>query len=59
MPNDGDEFLNLVWAQCEEYVRNEDYDDRLPETAIVSRTGSRVAQALTVMAFGPEILLLG
>jgi hypothetical protein len=60
MPNDGDEFLNAMWVQAQEYVENEwEYDRPAPEKAIIGRTASRVAQALAVLAFGADVLLLG
>jgi|SRR5215471_10585654 len=58
MQNDGDEYLNRIWSECSMYVENEHYGpESLPAHVLRARTAKRVAQALALIAFGPEILL--
>lgn len=64
MMNDGDEFLNAIWEQAESYVRNEidlekGLSDSVKESTILHRTASRVAQAIAILTFGPDILING
>lgn len=56
--NTGDEMLNELWAQAENAV-GASYEGNLPVPAAYLRAQSakRVAQALAVISFGPEMLL--
>src|SRR6266516_3291526 len=68
MCNDGDENLNWLWSHSKMYTE-EDYrvyemkergaKQESVESWILHETARRVAQSLTIIAFGAEILIAG